>query len=40
MRRLWAGAAAVLWATPLMAQPATATIDYAAERAAIGRFGA
>ena len=38
MRRLWAGAAAVLWATPLMAQPATATIDYAAERAAIGRF--
>lgn len=38
MCRPWAGAAAVLWATPLMAQPATATIDYAAERAAIGRF--
>ncbi|MCL9982213.1 MAG: hypothetical protein NBV60_03545 [Erythrobacter sp.] len=38
MRRLLAGAAALLWAAPLMAQPAPAAIDYAAERAAIGRF--
>ena len=38
MRRLLAGAAALLLAPPLMAQPAPATIDYAAERAAIGRF--
>jgi hypothetical protein len=40
IRRLWVGAwaGALLLAAPVMAQSTPATIDYAAERAAIGRF--